>query len=460
MFKKLKNIHFIGIGGAGMSGIAEVLLNLGYRVTGSDAAESETTRRLTALGARVRIGHEALQVEGAHVVVVSSAIRSDNPEVLLARARNIPVVPRAEMLCEIARLKYTVAVAGTHGKTTTTSMVGSVLLAGGLDPTLIVGGRLKATQSGARLGQGEYLVAEADESDGSFLKLAPAVAVITNIDNDHLDYYGTMEKLEVAFVEFANRVPFYGTSILCLDDPRCREMVPRLKRRFVSYGFDPKADTAARRLTVSAQATSFEITQGGKALGRVELSVPGRHNVQNALAAVCVGLELEVPFARIAQALAEFQGVGRRLEVRGEEAGILVVDDYGHHPTEIRCTLSAIRERWPGRRLIVIFQPHRYSRTQLLAEEFSHSLEQADEAWVLPVYAASEAPLPGVSSELITRGLSRKTGSGPLDTENDWDRFLSHLKPGDLVLTLGAGDVWKLGPKILESVKNDITKVS
>ena len=459
MFKKVRNIHFIAIGGSGMSGIAEVLLNTGYHISGSDTVESETTRRLAKLGATVWIGHRASQVEGADVVVVSSAIKPDNPEVVRARELKIPLVPRAEMLCEIARLKYTVAVAGTHGKTTTTSMTGSVLMAGGLDPTLVVGGRLRATESGARLGRGEYLVAEADESDGSFLKLTPAIAIITNIDNDHLDHYGTMEKLEAAFVEFANRVPFYGTSILCFDDTRCRLMLSRLNRRFVTYGFDPKADLTAKNLSVSEQGSSFEVAQRGKTLGQLTLSVPGRHNVQNALAAACVGLELDIPFGKITQALAEFQGVGRRLEVRGEEAGVCVVDDYGHYPTEIRCTLSAIKERWPRRRLVVLFQPHRYSRTQLLHSDFARCFDEADEAWILPVYAAGEKPLADVSSELITRDLPQKPGFGAFDPDKDWRRFISHLKSGDLVLTLGAGDVWKLGGRILDAVKGSPSKV-
>lgn len=453
MFKKVKNIHFIGIGGAGMSGIAEVLLNEGYHVSGSDAAESETTRRLSDLGTRVFVGHRAQQVEEAHVVVVSSAIAQENPEMARARELNIPIVPRAEMLCEIARLKYTVAVAGTHGKTTTTSMVGSVLVVGGLDPTLVVGGRLKTTQSGARLGQGDYLVAEADESDGSFLKLSPSIAIITNIDNDHLDYYKTMEKLESAFADFANRVPFYGLSILCFDDARCRRVAGQIKRRCVSYGFAEDVDYRACDLKVSPSASTFKIFQKDRCLGSIALQVPGRHNVLNALAALAAGLELDISFEQAAQGLSEFQSVGRRLEIRGENSGVLIIDDYGHHPTEIRCTLSAIRERWPRRRLIVLFQPHRYTRTQLLAEEFGRCFGDADEVHVLPIYAAGEKPIKGVSSSLILKHLNNKSASPkPFDPDSGLSTLLSQVKPRDIILTLGAGDVWKLGLKILDAI--------
>jgi len=327
------------------------------------------------------------------------------------------------------------------------------LVAGGLDPTLVVGGRLKATQSGARLGQGEYFVAEADESDGSFLKLSPTIAIVTNIDNDHLDYYQSIERLEDAFVEFANHVPFYGLSILCFDDFRCRRLAARLKRRYVSYGLDGDVDFKAVNIQFLTDRSAFNVHQGGQVLGRIELQVPGHHNVLNALAAVVVAVELGINFKDVAQALSEFQGVGRRLEVRGQEAGVTVIDDYGHHPTEIRCTLAAIRQRWPEKRLLVIFQPHRYSRTQLLAEEFGGCFNDADAVYVLPIYSAGEKPISGVSSLLITEKLGSKSPlAHPFQIDKDFPRFLSQLKSGDVVLTLGAGDVWKLGPKILSKL--------
>jgi len=353
------------------------------------------------------------------------------------------------MLAEIARLKYTVAVAGTHGKTTTTSMVAAVLQAGGFDPTVVVGGRLKHLESGARLGKGEYLVAEADESDGSFLKLSPALAIITNIDNDHLDYYGTFDKIADAFVQYAGRVPFYGCVIVCLDDPHVRAHLARISRRVVTYGFDSSARIQASNMKTDG-GTSFDVAENGKPLGRIQLQVPGRHNVCNALAAVATGLELGIPFAKIAEGLAAFDGVGRRLELKGEQDGITVIDDYGHHPTEIRATLSALRDRYPKRRLVALFQPHRFTRTQSLWKEFAHAFEHADSAYILDIYPAGEEAIPGVTSDLIVKAMQGvHPHASAVPKPFSAEALRAELKSGDVLLTLGAGDVWKYGEQLL-----------
>ncbi|MFA5976256.1 MAG: UDP-N-acetylmuramate--L-alanine ligase [Elusimicrobiota bacterium] len=453
MFKKIQRIHFVGIGGAGMSGIAEVLVTLGYKVSGSDLKETPVTQRLQRLGARIFAGHQASNVEGVQVVVTSTAVSQQNPEVVQARAQGIPVIPRIEMLAELARLKYTLAIAGTHGKTTTTSMVAAVLQAGGLDPTVVVGGRLKHIDSGARMGQGDYLVAEADESDGSFLKLSPALAIITNIDNDHLDYYGTFEKICDAFVQYASRVPFYGCVIVCLDDPHVRAQIPRMTRRIITYGFDPSAHYRADQLRVDVSGSTFQVIGPAGLLGEIHLQVPGRHNVQNALAAVVSGLELGISFPQIADGLAGFEGVGRRMELKGEKNGFTVIDDYGHHPTEIRATLSALRERYPTRRLVVLFQPHRYTRTQALCSDFANCFRNADRVNVLDIYPAGEAPIEGVSSRLILDEM-RKThpSASLLPNPVDLQKLRIELQSGDVVVTLGAGDVWKYGEQLLENV--------
>jgi UDP-N-acetylmuramate--alanine ligase len=450
MFKKIQHIHFVGIGGAGMSGIAEVLLNLGYKVSGSDLKGTEVTERLQKLGAHVTIGHRPQNIEGAHVVVTSTAVSSQNPEGMAARTLGIPVIPRIEMLAEIARLKYTIAIAGTHGKTTTTSMVAAVLQAGGFDPTVIVGGRLKHIDSGARLGKGEYLVAEADESDGSFLKLSPTLAIITNIDNDHLDYYGTFDRLGDAFVEYAGRVPFYGCVIACHDDPHVRAHLGRISRRVLTYGTEPGARFQAVHMKTGAQPFSFEVLEGGKNLGEIQLQVPGSHNARNALAAVVAGLELGIPFAQIAQGLAGFEGVGRRLEWKGEREGVTVIDDYGHHPTEIRATLAALKDRFPEQRLAVLFQPHRYTRTQALWNDFARAFEKADRVWVMDIYAAGEEAIPGVTTDLIVKamqGVHPNASAAPRPVSAD--ALMKELRAGDVFLTLGAGDVWKIGEQIL-----------
>lgn len=453
MFKKIQHIHFVGIGGAGMSGIAEVLLNLGYKVSGSDLKATPVTDRLEKLGVRIAVGHRPQNIDGAHVVVTSTAVSTQNPEVTAAKTLGIPVIPRIEMLAEIARLKYTIAIAGTHGKTSTTSMVASVLQTGGFDPTVVVGGRLKHLDSGARLGKGEFLVAEADESDGSFLKLSPALAVITNIDNDHLDYYGTFDKIADAFVAYAGRVPFYGSVIVCLDDPHVRAHLPRISRRVVTYGFGAASRLQAVNPAFSDGYTEFDVLEQGKPLGHVKLQVPGRHNILNALAAVAVGLELGMAFPKIAEGLAAYEGVGRRMEPKGETDGITVIDDYGHHPTEVRATLSALKDRYPKRRLVALFQPHRYTRTQALWNDFAHAFERADQVYLMDIYAASEDPIPGVTSDLILKAMQKvhpHAASAPKPFTPQALRAV--LQPGDVLLTLGAGDVWKCGEALLGKV--------
>jgi len=457
MFRnKIQHIHLVGIGGAGMSGIAEVLLTLGYTVSGSDLQESETIRRLRELGGRIFIGHQASNIGEAQVVVVSSAVPPSNPEVAAARARVIPVIPRAEMLAELMRLKYGVAIAGAHGKTTTTTMVATVLAQGGLDPTVVIGGRVNALGSHARLGRGDLLVAEADESDGSFLKLSPAVVAVTNIDREHLDHYGTMERLEQAFIEFINRIPFYGLAVLCADDDILRTLLPRVVRRYQTYGLRDHGgvtpDFRATDIVMKQWETEFRASFRGTSLGPFRLSAPGIHNVSNALAAIAVGLELDVPVDLIRKGLAAFAGVERRFHLRGEKNGIMIVDDYGHHPTEIRAVLAAARQGW-NRRLVVLFQPHRYTRTRDLFSEFVHAFDQADVLFMTDVYAAGEPPIPVVSGERLAESV--RAAGHPAVT---WverraelvERVLPALRAGDLVLTLGAGDIWKTGLELME----------
>ena len=452
MFKRYQQIHFVGIGGSGMSGIAEILLNLGYRVTGSDQRRNDAIERLEQLGAKVFIGHEASHVHGAHVVVYSSAVSRDNIEVQVARQRGIPVIPRAEMLAELMRLKYGIAIAGTHGKTTTTSMVAEVLGAAGLDPTVVVGGRVHGLGTNARLGQGEFLVAEADESDGSFLKLTPTIAVVTTVDAEHLDYYADLDAIRKAFLTFVNKVPFYGSAVLCLDQPNIQQMIPLVEKRVVTYGLESGADITARRLSFSGMQSRFEVLHRGKTLGPATIQVPGRHNVLNALAAVGVGLDLEVPFERIQQALSGFAGVQRRFQIRGEAAGVLVVDDYGHHPAEIRATLAAAKAGF-DRRVLTVFQPHRYTRTQHLRQEFFTAFYQSDVLIVMDIYAAGEAPLPGVHARDLADGIAAHGHREVLYMDGDRAGILNYLcestRPGDLVLTLGAGDVGLLGAELL-----------
>ncbi|HEX9284227.1 MAG TPA: UDP-N-acetylmuramate--L-alanine ligase [Nitrospirales bacterium] len=452
MFRKIQHIHFVGIGGAGMSGIAEVLLTLGYHVSGSDLQESETVQRIRALGGTVFIGHDASNVGAAQVVVVSSAVSPTNPEVLAAKAKVIPVIPRAEMLAELMRLKYGVAIAGAHGKTTTTSLVANVLAEGGLDPTIVIGGKVNALGSHARLGRGDLLVAEADESDGSFMKLSPTVVVVTNMDQEHLDYYQTMERLCEAFLDFINKIPFYGLAVLCADDPHLSALLSRVIKRHQTYGLSASADLVGTDIELHLGVTEFSARLSGEPLGRFRVAMPGVHNVRNALAAIAVGLELGVSVPRIAQALAEFKGVERRFQVLGEKGGIMVVDDYGHHPTEIKATLAAAKNGW-GRRLVVLFQPHRYSRTKHLLDEFPAAFRQADQLFLTDIYPAGETPIPGVTGERLAEAF-RAAGTPPMTYVSRKDRLvdtvLPTLKRGDVVVALGAGDIGQIGRTLFE----------
>jgi UDP-N-acetylmuramate--alanine ligase len=456
MFKKIKHIHFVGIGGIGMSGIAEVLLNLGYKVTGSDLKESDTTERLKKLGGGIFIGHNAGNIASPHVVVISSAVKNDNVEVIAAREKQIPVIPRAEMLAELMRLKYGVAIAGAHGKTTTTSMVATLLAAGGIDPTVVIGGKLNSLGSNAKLGQGDFLVAEADESDGSFLKLSPTIGVVTTIDEEHLDYYKDIHEIKAAFLAFINKVPFYGVSILCLDQPHIQALIPFVQKRYLTYGMSSQADYQAREVSLRPLGSTFKVLNHTRDLGLFELSVPGEHNINNSLAAIAVARELDVDLEVIRKALKEFSGVQRRFQIKGEVGGILVVDDYGHHPTEVKATLAAAASGME-RRVVVVFQPHRYTRTQHLLEDFFTAFNQADALVVMDIYAAGEKPIPGVSGQALYEGI-RKHGHKDVTFISDREKIVEHmvsvLKRGDLMITLGAGDVWKLGEQIVERLKH------
>jgi UDP-N-acetylmuramate--alanine ligase len=454
MLRKTRRLHFVGIGGIGMSGIAEVLVNLAYQVTGSDLEEGPTVQRLRSLGATIARGHRAENVGDCDVVVVSSAVRPDNPEILEARRRQIPVIPRAEMLAELMRIKYGVAIAGSHGKTTTTSMVAQILSGAGLDPTIIIGGRLGVIGSNAKLGRGDLLVAEADESDGSFLRLTPTIAVVTNIDPEHLDHYGSLDRLQDAFVDFLNKVPFYGVGIACLDEPRIQEILPRLTRRLVTYGFSAQADLSASAIELKEFRAAFDVLLQRRPLGRVTLQVPGRHSIANALAAIGVGLDLEVPFERIAAELGAFRGADRRFQLKGERGGIMVVDDYGHHPTEILATLAAAKKGW-SRRTIVIFQPHRFTRVKALLSEFGRAFYDADILAVTDIYPAGEAPIPGVTGEAVTRAIEEhghKDVTLVKDLREVPDWIVARARPGDMVITLGAGSVWKAGEEYLRRI--------
>ncbi len=447
-------VHFVGIGGIGMSGIAEVLLNLGYHVSGSDLKDSDTMRRLAGLGGQVRIGHAAEHVGDADVVVISSAVKPSNPEVEEARRRAIPVIPRAEMLGELMRMKYGVAVAGSHGKTTTTSLVATVLHAARLDPTAVIGGKVNALGSNARLGQGEYLVAEADESDGSFLRLSPTLAVVTNIDPEHLDHYGTLDALKRTFVDFINKVPFYGLAVLCLDHAEVASILPQIEKRFVTYGLAEQADYRAVEISFSALSSRFTLLRRGERLGEVTLAMPGAHNVLNALAVLAVADFLGVNFATAQTALSEFQGVGRRFTVRGEVAGVMVVDDYGHHPAEIRATLAGARAGFP-RRILAVFQPHRYTRTRDLLSDFAQAFSDAAEVVVSDIYAAGEEPIPGISAEALVAKMRACHGAVHYaGKRSDALRTLAPLvQSGDIVITLGAGDVWQVGEELLSELR-------
>ncbi len=452
MYLKKYHIHFVGIGGIGMSGIAELLLNLGYKVTGSDLKSSDITDRLKTLGGTLFNGHAAENIKGADVVVVSSAIDPENPEVRAAGQASIPVIPRAEMLAELMRLKYSIAIAGAHGKTSTTSIVASVLAQGGLDPTVVIGGKLKSIGSNAVLGEGEFIVAEADESDGSFLKFSPTIAVVTNIDKEHLDFYADLDAIKTAFLNFLDRIPFYGLAVLCLDNEPIQDLIPRIKKRFTTYGMTSQADFQIRDVEFGQQRSRFDIYHRGNKMGMINLNLPGIHNVYNATASIAVGVELNIAFDQIKKALETVEGVQRRLEIKGESCGVTVIDDYGHHPTEVKVTLETIEENWQNRRKVVVFQPHRYSRTQALFDEFSRAFYQSDVLVVLPIYAASEKKIEGVTSQKLCEEI-KVHGHKEVICADGFKAALSHLKqtlqPGDVLLTLGAGDVWKVGDMFL-----------
>ena len=451
--KRATHTHFVGIGGIGMSGIAEVLLNLGYKVSGSDQRENDSTRRLASLGGVIAIGHAAANIGDCDVVVTSSAIRPGNPEVDAARARQIPVIPRAEMLGELMRMKYGIAVAGSHGKTTTTSLVATVMDAAGLDPTAVIGGKLPQLGSNARLGRGEFLVAEADESDGSFMRLTPTVAVVTNIDPEHLDHYGDLETLKATFVDFVNKIPFYGLAVLCLDHPEVQAILPRVAKRHVTYGLSSQADYKACDVRAEGLRTHFRAVVRGVPVGEVTVAMPGLHNVRNALAVLAVADFLEIPFTVYQAALGSFAGVQRRFTIRGEAAGVTVVDDYGHHPEEIKATLAAARGAFPGRRVVAVFQPHRYTRAAALREQFARAFYQADQVVCGDVYAAGEDPIAGISGRTLAdsiraHGHKHVTYVGAVPALAD--HVAGVVQPGDVVITLGAGDVWQVGAALLK----------
>ncbi|MEO8595069.1 MAG: UDP-N-acetylmuramate--L-alanine ligase [Candidatus Solibacter sp.] len=455
MFFRPQHLHFAGIGGIGMSGIAEVLLNLGYQISGSDVKLSPITERLAAMGARVFEGHAASNLGGARALVVSSAVDQQNPEVVEARRLQIPVIPRGELLAELMRLKYGIAVAGSHGKTTTTSLCATILNYAGLDPTVVVGGRVGTMGgSNARVGRSDFLVVEADESDGSFLKLAPIVAVVTNVDREHLDHYPSLEAIRAAFLEFVNKVPFYGAVIVCLDDANVQGLLPEIRRRTITYGTTAQADVQATEIVCGPFLSEFKLRYRSTDLGRFTLRIPGRHNVLNAMAAIAVAMELEVKPDTIREGLATFNGVDRRFQLRGKERGVTVVDDYGHHPTEIRATLDGARV-CGFRRIHVLFQPHRYSRTFHLMDEFAGSFMQADSVFVMDIYAASEQPIEGVTAQSLAERI-RQFGHRGVEYVGTLDRGVDALVKaageGDLVLTLGAGNVWQAGDKVLQRI--------
>ena len=453
MFFRKQHFHFVGIGGIGMSGIAEVLLTLGHRVSGSDLKLSPITQRLTDLGASILVGHAASNIAAeVTALVVTSAVNESNAEIVEARRRKVPVIPRGELLAELMRLKYGIAIGGSHGKTTTTSMAATILSNGGLDPTVVVGGRVSTMGgSNARVGQSDLLVVESDESDGSFLKLAPIIAVVTNIDREHLDYYKTFERIVSSFTDFVNRVPFYGTSILCIDDENVQRILPDIRRRVVTYGTTPQADLMIRNIGMGKSSTAFDIYRRDENIGRFEVHVTGAHNVLNATAAIAVALELGLEPARIAEGLAAFRGVDRRFQIKGEAAGVTVIDDYGHHPTEVRATLNAARQRQFAK-IHVLFQPHRFTRTQILMDDFARSFFDADSVTVLDIYAASESPIEGVTSPALIEKM-RSSGQREVEFASSLEAaavaLASKAKAGEMILTLGAGSVSQAGDMIL-----------
>lgn len=456
MYKGDLRIHFVGIGGIGMSGIAEVLNNLGYRISGSDIRETDITKRLESLGIKIYYGHRAENINSAEVIVISSAIKKDNPELLEAKKLGIPVILRAEMLAELLRMKYSILIAGTHGKTTTSSLIAHMMHSAGMDPTLIVGGKLNNFGTNAKLGQGTFVVAEADESDGSFLLLSPTIAVVTNIEREHMDHYNTYENLEKAFIDFLNKVPFYGLNIVCLDNTGVQKIIPKLNRRVVTYGLSHQADLRAENIVNRERESEFDVIFLEKNLGRFKISIPGKHNVLNALASIAVGLELGIDVEKIKEAFVNFQGIQRRFQIKGEGNGIVIVDDYGHHPTEIKATLDTARNFWKGR-IIALFQPHRYTRTQDLFQEFLTSFYDADVVLVMDIYSASEDEIPGISGSALAEGIrafGHKNSVYVGDKDSAYEFLKSFLKEGDLLITLGAGDVYKVGEKLVEEFRN------
>lgn len=455
-FGTLKNIHMVGIGGIGMSGIAELLLNLNYSISGSDIKRTDVTERLSELGARIFLGHNAENIINADVVVYSSAVKNDNPEIIEAKEKSIPVIPRAEMLAELMRLKFGIAVAGAHGKTTTTNMIGSILTEGGLDPTVVIGGRLSQWGgSNSRLGKSDFLVAEADESDGSFLVLSPSIAVITNIDREHIDFYQSMDRLRATFSNFINKIPFYGRAIICLDDKEVQGLIPSLTKSYLTYGLTSQSDIRAADITKAGLNTTFTVTFKDKRIGTVTISTPGSHNVLNALAAIGVGLELDMSFKAIQKGLDSLGTLERRFEVKGEKNDILFLDDYGHHPTEILSTIETAKDCWPDRRLIVVFQPHRYTRTRDLYSRFVKSFNLVDLLVILPIYGAGEEPIAGIDSAYLYRGIKSHGHKGAMlfsEKKEAVSFLLREIRHGDLVLTLGAGDVYCVGLELLEKM--------
>lgn len=456
MYQKKYHIHFVGIGGIGMSGIAELLINLGYTVSGSDLKASDITHRLSSLGATIYKGHLPEQIRGADVVVISSAVKKDNPEVLAAREATIPVIPRAEMLAELMHLKYGIAVAGAHGKTTTTSIIAEVLNKGGFDPTVVIGGKLNSLGTNAILGQGDFIVAEADESDGSFLHLSPTIAVVTNIDTEHLDYYRDLDHIKSVFLDFMNKIPFYGLGVLCLDNEPIQSLIPKVEKRYTTYGLTTQADYQAKNIRSEGLQSRFQVTRHKEPLGMVTLNLPGLHNIYNALSSVAVGMELGIPFVKIQSALEKMEGVQRRFQIKGTAREITVVDDYGHHPTEIRATLETARQCWPDRRIAVVFQPHRYTRTAYLFDDFTRAFYRADSLIVLSIYPAGEDPIPGVDGKVLCEKIKEhghKDVTFKADSREVVNYLSGKLREGDVVLTLGAGPVWEIGEAFLRSLE-------
>jgi UDP-N-acetylmuramate--alanine ligase len=459
MFSSIKKLHFVGIGGIGMSGIAEILIDQGFVITGSDKAASDNTERMQQLGAAVYIGHDAKNVEpDVDALVYSSALGLDNPEIVEAQKRKIPVIRRAEMLAEVMRLKYGIGIAGTHGKTTTTSMVSLVLMEGGVDPTVIVGGRLRGLAgSNARLGKGEFIVVEADEFDRSFLSITPTIAVLTTLETDHLDCYRDLEDIKSAFIQFAQKVPFYGFVVLCLDEPALQNIMPRIKKKIITYGLNGQADLQAVDIRHKENTSTFIVMRNGKELGEITLQIPGKHNVQNALAAIAVGLELNVSFENVKAGVEKFTGVFRRWEVKADVNGIMVVDDYAHHPTEISVTLAGVKSGW-RRRVVCVFQPHLYSRTRDFYEDFGRAFFNADVLVVTDVYPAREEPIQGITGELIVntaKAFGHKNVHYVADKKAVPNFLMGIKQPGDIIITMGAGDIWKFGEAFIEQLKGN-----